>query len=166
MSHSTSRMYSTSAIRGALVMVHGSSHSTAADISFRTAFLAPEIGTLPRSGTPPSITYPFEGEISLSSVGGASILALGLYGGVGNAERDPTRTGNAGWRLLLVPRGGVRRAARRRTGDLGLRRRQRGQPDVRAGVLWTDRPCRGRPGDIRSERDQLSRGPGGVLHYP
>jgi peptide-methionine (S)-S-oxide reductase len=37
--------------------VHGSSHSTAAAISLSTAFLAPEMGMLPRKGEPPSITY-------------------------------------------------------------------------------------------------------------
>src|SRR5919199_3163973 len=56
-SHRTSRMVSTSAMRGALAIVHGSSHSTAAAISLRTAFLAPEIGIRPRSGEPPPTTY-------------------------------------------------------------------------------------------------------------
>src|ERR687885_1388344 len=56
-SHRTSRMVSTSAMRGAFAIVHGSSHSTAAAISLRTAFLAPEIGIRPRSGEPPSTTY-------------------------------------------------------------------------------------------------------------
>src|SRR5436853_7864727 len=50
-------MYSTSAMRGALPMVHGSSHSTAAAMSFRTAFLAPEMGSVPRNSTPPSMLY-------------------------------------------------------------------------------------------------------------
>src|SRR5712691_3203579 len=50
-------MYSTSAMRGALPMVHGSSHSTAAAMSFSTAFLAPEMGSVPRNSTPPSILY-------------------------------------------------------------------------------------------------------------
>src|SRR5216684_919792 len=50
-------MYSTSAMRGALPIVHGSSHSTAAAMSFRTAFLAPEMGSVPRNSTPPSIVY-------------------------------------------------------------------------------------------------------------
>src|SRR5712691_3345836 len=50
-------MYSTSAMRGALPMVHGSSHSTAAAMSFSTAFLAPEMGSVPRNSTPPSMWY-------------------------------------------------------------------------------------------------------------
>src|ERR1700730_13226624 len=44
-------------MRGALAIVHGSSHNTAAAMSFRTAFLAPEIGSVPRNWTPPSILY-------------------------------------------------------------------------------------------------------------
>src|SRR3982074_776604 len=50
-------MCSTSAMRGALPIVHGSSHSTAAAMSFRTAFLAPEMGSVPRNSTPPSMWY-------------------------------------------------------------------------------------------------------------
>src|SRR5438874_6491778 len=56
-SHRTSRIVWTSAIRGAFVIVHGSSHSTAAAISLSTAFLAPEMGMLPCKGEPPSTTY-------------------------------------------------------------------------------------------------------------
>src|SRR5205085_2168944 len=56
-SHKTSRIVWTSAIRGAFVIVHGSSHNTAAAISLSTAFLAPEMGMLPCRGEPPSTTY-------------------------------------------------------------------------------------------------------------
>src|SRR6202163_4791656 len=93
-SHSTSRMYSTSAIRGALAIVHGSSHSTAAAMSFKTAFLAPEIGTVPRKGIPPSTTYVVDWAGSSVSEPSppvsASAILVGLYGEylVDNAHRD------------------------------------------------------------------------------
>ena len=71
-SHSTSRMYSTSAMRGALVIVHGSSHSTAAAMSFKTAFLAPEIGSVRATGRHPRSRY------AVDWGAGLAIIAAGL----------------------------------------------------------------------------------------
>src|SRR5712691_12568075 len=165
-SHSTSRMHSTSAIRGALAIVHGSSDNTAAAMSFKTAFLAPDIGSVPRNGTPPSITYAVDGgrpASPSSPPGSTSAILRRLYG---STERSRERDGHPRRRVLLVCRSRVRRAAWRRTRHFRLCGRQRAEPQLRAGLLGTDWACRGGPGNVRPRGHLVSGNSGGVLHHP
>src|SRR5205823_3888835 len=130
-----------------------------ADISLADLFLAAALGDAGRAAgdVPEGAPEAAEKPVSLSK------KELEEWAELFRQRRARRRPAGLGARrggdirdgLLLVRRDPVRIPARRPVRDLGLRRRSRGAPELRAGERGPDRALRIGAGDVRSHEDQL-----------